>query len=423
MKLSQLITKTRKDAPAEEESQNAQLLIRAGYIHKEMAGVYSYLPLGKIVIEKISQIVREEMNKIGGSEVLMSTLQNKELWEATDRWDDKKIDNWFKTQLANGTEVGIGLTHEEPLINAAKSFISSYKDLPIYPYQIQTKFRNELRAKSGLMRGREFLMKDLYSFSRSQEEHDKFYEEVMPQAYFAVYRRLGLGDITYKTFASGGYFSKYSMEFQTLSKMGEDTIYLDKTKKLAVNREVYNDEVLANLGLNKGSLEEVRAVEVGNIFPLGTRLSDALGLKFTDENGQRQSVVMGSYGIGISRLMGLLAEHFADEKGLIWPMAVAPYDVYLIRLGNTPEVIKAAEEAYAALTAAGVGVLYDDRGERAGSSFADSDLIGLPWRLIVSDKTIVAKTYELKSRSENNDPKLLKLDEVISLLTKEIQVL
>ncbi len=418
MRISQLITKTRKDAPADEESRNAQLLIRAGYIHKEMAGVYSYLPLGKMVIEKISQVVREEMNKIGGNEVLMSTLQNKELWEATDRWDDKKIDNWFKTRLANGTEVGIGLTHEEPLINAAKSFINSYKDLPIYPYQIQTKFRNELRAKSGLMRGREFLMKDLYSFSRSQQEHDKFYDDIITKAYMAVYDRLGLGDITFKTFASGGYFSKYSMEFQTISEVGEDTIYLHKTKKIAINKEVYTDEVLADLGLQKSELEEVRAVEVGNIFPLGSRFSDSLGLKFTDEEGQRQSVVMGSYGIGISRLMGLLAEHFADEKGLAWPAAVAPFDVYLIRLGDNREVIDAAEEAYSILTEAGAGVLYDDRGERAGSSFADSDLIGLPWRMVVSDKTIDKGVYELKPRSGDENPKLLKLNDAVSLLTK-----
>ncbi len=417
MKRSELFIKTRKQAPADETALNAQLLTRAGYIHKEMAGVYSYLPLGKLVLDKISQIAREEMDKIGGNEVLMSTLQNKELWEATDRWDDKKIDNWFKSQLVNGTEVGIGLTHEEPLVNAMKAFVQSYKDLPAYPYQIQNKFRNELRAKSGLLRGREFLMKDLYSFSRTQAEHDKFYDQIAPKAYMEVYKRLGIGDITFRCFASGGYFSKYSMEFQTVSPIGEDTIYLDRAKGMAVNKEVYSPEVLQDLGLKKEDLEEVKAVEVGNIFPLGSRFSDALGLYYADEQGKRQSVVMGSYGIGISRLVGLLAEHFADERGLAWPESVAPFKVYLAALSDSPEIVKAADEAYKRLTAAGVGVLYDNREVRAGEMFADADLIGLPWRLVVSEKTITDGGFELKSRQGDLEPKLVSIDEVITTLT------
>ncbi|HET9850845.1 MAG TPA: aminoacyl--tRNA ligase-related protein [Candidatus Saccharimonadales bacterium] len=419
MRRSQLFIKTKKQAPADETAKNAQLLIRAGYIHKEMAGVYSYLPLGKIVIEKISQIVREEMNKIGGLEVLMSTLQNKEIWEITGRWDDKKVDNWFKTKLANGTDVGVGLTHEEPLINAIKNFVSSYKDLPIYPYQIQTKFRNELRAKSGLMRGREFLMKDLYSFSRSQKEHDKFYNDIAPNAYFEVYRRLDLGDITYKTFASGGYFSKFSLEFQTLSEVGEDTIYLDKTKRLAVNKEVYSDEVLNDLGLSKDGLEEVKAVEVGNIFPLGSGYSDALGLYFTDEHGQRQSVIMGCYGIGVSRLAGLLAEHFADERGLVWPVSVAPYAVYLACLEDKPEVKKLSDSVYSELTSAGISVLYDDRDERPGEKFADADLLGMPLRLIVSEKSIAGGGLELKSRTKD-DTQIVPADSVKQLIVDRL---
>lgn len=402
MRRSELFIKTRHSAPADEQSKNAQLLIRAGFIHKEMAGVYSYLPLGKRVLDNIANIVREEMNDIGGSEVLMSTLQNKDLWQATDRWDDKKVDNWFKTKLANGTEVGVGLTHEEPLINAMRAFVNSYKDLPAYPYQIQTKFRNELRAKSGLMRGREFMMKDLYSFSRSQEEHDKFYEKTAVEAYFKVYKRLGIGDITYKTFASGGYFSKYSLEFQTLSDVGEDTIYLDKPKGLAINKEILSDEVLADHGLKKDDLEEVKAVEVGNIFPLGSKYSDALELYYTDEQGERRSVVMGSYGIGISRLMGLLAEHFADESGLVWPEAIAPFKVYLCRLGDEATVIEAADQLYDKLQAEGIEVLYDDRGARAGEQFADADLMGIPFRILLSDKSLEQGGAELKKRTENN---------------------
>lgn len=397
MRRSNLFIKTRKEAPADEESKNAQLLIRAGYIHKEMAGVYSYLLFGKIVIDKISQIIREEMNAIGGNEVLMSTLQNKDLWERTNRWDDAVVDNWFKTKLAGGTEVGIGLSHEEPLTNMLKGFVNSYKDLPAYPYQIQTKFRNELRAKSGLMRGREFLMKDLYSFSRNQAEHDEYYEKVT-NAYLKIYNRLGIGDITYKTFASGGIFSQFSHEFQTLSHVGEDTIYIDERQRFAVNKEVYTDEVLQQLGLDKDLLQERRAVEVGNIFSLGTKFSNPLNVYFTDEQGQKQEVLMGSYGIGVSRLMGLLAEHFADDKGLVWPENVAPFKVYLARIGGEQDVIAAADELYEQLKSMGIEVLYDDRDVRAGEMFADADLIGLPSRIVISAKTISSQSCELKRR-------------------------
>jgi prolyl-tRNA synthetase len=418
MKRSELFIKTRKEVPADETSKNAQLLIRAGYIHKEMAGVYSFLPLGKMVADKITGIVREEMNAIGGQEILMSTLQNKELWELTDRWDDAKVDNWFKTKLLNGTEVGVGLSHEEPIANMLKNFVNSYKDLPSYIYQFQTKFRNELRAKSGLLRGREFLMKDLYSFCKNQQEHDEFYEKAIA-AYFKVYQRVGIGDITYKTYASGGYFSGgFSHEFQTISDIGEDTIYLDETKKIAINKEIYTQETLAKIGLDKSALVEKKAVEVGNIFTLGDRYSEPMGLFFTDEKGMSHPVFMGCYGLGISRLIGLLAEHFADDKGLIWPASVAPFKVYLIRLGEEQEVIQAAEDAYKQLTSAGVGVLYDDRGVRAGEMFADADLMGLPHRLVVSKNSLQAGGFELKSRTQDEKLTLVK-DSLIEKIVKE----
>jgi prolyl-tRNA synthetase len=399
MRRSQLFIKTRHESPADEEALNAQLLIRAGYIHKEMAGVYSYLTLGKRVLDNIANIIREEMNAIGGNEVLMSTLQNKELWEATGRWDDKKVDNWFKTKLANGTEVGIGLSHEEPLTNALKQFVSSYKDLPVYPYQIQNKFRNELRAKSGLMRGREFLMKDLYSYSRTEDEHKEFYEKVA-DAYMKIYSRLGLGDITYRTFASGGIFSEFSDEFQTLSHVGEDTIYLDEARRVGVNKEVYTDEILAKLGLDKNTLTEERAVEVGNIFSLGTKYADDLDLHFIDEKDEKRSIIMGCYGIGVSRLMGLLAEHFADELGLAWPKNISPFDVCLVRLGDSEQIVKNADEIYSRLTDSGISVLYDDRDERAGAKLVDADLMGIPLRLVVSDKTLAQNSIEIKKRTD-----------------------
>ncbi|MDB5164376.1 MAG: prolyl-tRNA synthetase [Candidatus Saccharibacteria bacterium] len=399
MKLSQYFVKTSKNVPADETARNAQLLIQAGFIHKEMAGVYAYLPLGLRVIDNIKQIVREEMNAIGGQEVQMTTLQPKDIWEKTDRWDDKKVDNWFKTKLTNGTELGVGLTHEEPIVDAISSYISSYKDLPFSVYQIQSKFRNELRAKSGLLRGREFIMKDMYSLARNQEEHEKLYEQVA-EAYHAVYKRLGLGDSTYRTYADGGIFTeRFSDEFQTLSDIGEDTIYLDEAKGVAINKEVYTDENLAKLGLNKQDLVEKKAIEVGNIFPLETKYTDALDVYYTDEDGQKQSIIMGCYGIGVSRLMGVIAEHFADDKGLVWPDNVAPAKVYLVRIGASDEVVKQADALYEHLTSNGIDVLYDDRDMRPGEKFADADLLGIPYRIVVSDKTVAADTYELKART------------------------
>lgn len=396
MRISKLFTKTSKEAPADEVSKNAQLLIRAGFVYKELAGVYTYLPLGKIVLDKIVQIIREEMNAVGGQEMSLTALQSKEPWVASGRWSDEVMDVWFKTKLANGSEAGLAPTHEEPLTRIMKNFIHSYKDLPAYPYQFQTKFRNELRSKSGLMRGREFLMKDLYNFSLNREEHEKFYEK-MTEAYNRVFERLGIGDITYKTFASGGSFSKYSHEFQTISTVGEDKIYVHEAKKIAINQEVYNDEVLADLGINKDELIEKKAIEVGNIFTLGTKFSDALDLKYADENGEIKPVFMGSYGIGPSRVMGLLAEHFSDDKGLVWPKNVAPFKVYLVGIGGD-EAIKCADKLYEDLNNMGIEVIYDDRDVRPGQKFADSELMGIPYRVTVSDRLLASNEYEIVER-------------------------
>ena len=411
MRLSTLFTQTSKTAPADEVAKNAQLLIRAGFIYKEMAGVYAYLPLGKRVLDKIINIVREEMNAVGGQEVSLTALQQKDVWEQSGRWSHEVMDVWFKTKLQNGTELGLAPTHEEPLTQLMKSYISSYKDLPVYPYQFQIKFRNELRSKSGLMRGREFWMKDLYSFSRNVEEHEAFYERVT-EAYHRVYARLGIGDITYKTFASGGSFSKFSHEFQTLSDVGEDIIYVHEAKNLAINEEVYNDEVLANLGISRDELVEKKAVEVGNIFTLGTKYSDALNLNFTDEDGVSKPVFMGSYGIGPSRLMGLIAEHFADDKGLVWPEQVAPAKFYLLQIGGETSKNQ-ADELYKNLTARGIEVIYDDRDERPGTKFADAALMGIPQRLTVSDRLLEQNKLELTER-KSGQTTLLTVDELIA---------
>jgi prolyl-tRNA synthetase len=410
MKRSQLFTKTRKDAPSDEVARNAQLLIRAGFIHKEMAGVYAYLPLGLKVIENIKQIVREEMNAVGGQELAMTTLQPKEIWEKTDRWDDAKVDNWFKTKLANGTELGVGLTHEEPIVDTLRDYVNSYKDLPFSVYQIQTKFRNELRAKSGLLRGREFLMKDMYSFARNQTEHEAIYEKTVT-AYHKVYDRLGLGSITYRTYADGGIFtSRFSDEFQTISEVGEDTIYVDEAKKVAINKEIMTDENLEKLGLNKETLVEKRGVEVGNTFHLESKYTDTLDVFYNDENGQKQSIVAGCYGIGISRLMGVIAEHFADDKGLVWPDNIAPFRVYLVQIGDVSEQ---AQSVYDALQNAGITVLWDDRDDRPGVKFADAELIGLPHRIVVSDK--LDGQVEYQSRTDSNQ-ELLTIEALVAKL-------
>jgi len=387
MKYTELFTKTRKEAPTDEVSRNAELLIRGGYIHKEMAGVYSYLPLGLRVLKKIENIIREEMNALGGQEVLLTTLQDPAVWKKSGRWDGAAVDNWFKSELKNGNEVGIANTHEEPLAHLLKQHVSSYRDFPIYIYQIQTKFRNELRAKSGIMRGREFLMKDMYSFSRTEEEFGAFYEKCA-EAYQAIFKRVGIGAITYRTIAAGGSFTTgHTHEFQTVSLAGEDTIYVDEKKNRAVNKEVYTDDVLREYGFNKNDLVEKKSIEVGNIFPLGTKYSEAVGLRFKDELGVEQPVIMGSYGIGLGRLMGTITEVLSDEKGIIWPESVAPFQYHLIEMNSSnADVRTCAEKLYATLCKNGVEVLYDNREASAGVKFADADLLGIPQQIIVGEK-------------------------------------
>ena len=411
MKLSQSFAKTTKTTPADEVSRSAKFLLRAGYIYKEMAGVYDYLPLGMRTLDKIIQIIREEMNSIGGEELRMTSLQPKAVWEASGRWDDDVMDVWFKTKLNAGGELGLAPTHEEPLTRLMKSYISSYKDLPRYVYQFQTKFRNELRAKSGIMRTREFMMKDLYSFSTDREQHLDFYERCA-QTYLKIFDRLGIGDSTFRTFASGGSFSKFSDEFQTLCDAGEDIIYLDREKKIAVNEEVYNDETLKQLGLKADELEKCKAAEVGNIFTLGYKYTDALDLCYNDEDGKRQKVFMGSYGIGPSRVMGVIAEKLSDDKGLVWPEEIAPYKYYLVGIGETGE--QKAAELHAKSPE---NIIWDDRKTaRTGEKFADADLMGIPYRAVVSEKTLADDKVEIKNR-RTGETKLLTLNEFISKLS------
>ena len=398
MRQSQLFTKTRKEAPADETSKNAELLIRAGYVHKEMAGVYAYLPLGLRVLEKIKTIVREEMNAIGGQELIMTSLQRKELWERTDRWSDENVDVWFKSTLKAGGEVGFGWSHEEPIGEMMKAYIGSYKDLPLYVYQFQTKLRNELRAKSGVMRGREFVMKDMYSFCQGEEDHTAFYTATM-DAYMRVYKRLGLGDDTFVTFASGGAFTQFSHEFQTICDAGEDVVYINREKNIAINSEVLNEETLTKLGVTREELTEVKTAEVGNIFNFGRQKAESLGLTYKNEAGENIPVWMGSYGIGVTRLIGVLVEKLADEKGIVLPKVVAPYHVHLVLLNQQDDEVKDwADGIYASLVKGGAEVLYDDRDVTTGHKFADSDLIGIPERVVVSKRAKEEGRFEVVTR-------------------------
>jgi len=413
MKQSQLFTKVQKDVPKDEVSINAQLLIKAGFVNKEMAGAYSYLPLGLRVLNKISNIIREEMNEAGGQEIFMTVLQDKETWEKTGRWDDKVVDNWFKTSLKNGTELGLGFTHEEAIAKIMKNYVSSYKDLPFYAYQIQTKFRNEPRAKAGLMRGREFMMKDLYSFSRDQKEHEEFYEK-MKDVYMKVFTRLGMGDKTYVTISSGGSFSKYSYEFQTLSEAGEDVVYIiDEEKRMAVNKDDLNDEVVKDFGLKlkKDELVGKKSIEVGDIYNLGYKYSEAFNLTYRNAKGKDEKVFMGSYGMSPSRLMGAVVELNHDEKGIIWPENVAPFKVHLISLKQDEK----AQEIYNALLKKNMEVLFDDRDVSAGAKFAESDIIGIPYRVVVSEKSLQAGGVEFKKRAEEKS-EIVKIEEIIERL-------
>lgn len=412
MRQSKLFTKTRKEAPADEVSKNAELLIRGGFIHKEMAGVYSYLPLGLRVLKKIENIIREEMDAIGGIEMRTSVLQNKEIWEKSNRWNDEVVDNWFKTELKNGGEVGLSFTNEEAHSNILKQYVNSYKDLPIYPYDFKNIFRNETRSKSGILRGREFYWKALYSFSKDETEHNEFYEK-SKTAYKNIFNRVGIGHLTYMTFASGGTFSKFSHEFQTLTGAGEDIIYVEENKSIAVNKEVYTDEILHSLGLKKEDLVEKRSVEVGNIFSLGTKFSAPFDLKYRNENGEEKLVIMGSYGIGLGRLMGTIVEVLSDDKGIVWPVSVAPFALHLLILGDDDAVSVEANKIYESLVKAGVEVLFDDRMDMsAGEKFSDADLLGIPWRAVVSARSMKENGIELKKRAEEKG-KIVTIDELL----------
>lgn len=419
MKQSHLFTKTRKEVPTDEVSRNAELLIRGGFVHKEMAGVYSFLPLGLRVLRKIENIIREEMNKVGGQEILMSSFQPKENWEKTGRWET--MTDLYKVSDTSGREVALGPTHEEIVVPILKNYVTSFKDFPLAIYQIQNKFRMELRAKSGILRGREFIMKDMYSFHTSEEDFEEFYEK-MKDVYKTIFKKVGIGHITYPTFASGGTFSKYSHEFQTITSAGEDTIYIDEESGVALNKEVMNDEVLGQLGFlaKKEKLVEHKSIEVGNIFDLKTKYSKPFDLSFADGKGQKHDVLMGCYGIGLGRLMGTVVEALSDDKGIVWPESIAPFSIHLLALGEDEKIFKEANKVYENLIKNGVEVLFDDRtGISAGEKFAEADLLGIPYRVVVSERSMKESGVELKNRTDDKKGKIVTKEELLKICLKK----
>lgn len=411
MKLSQLFTKTTRENPKDEVSVNAQLLERGGFVYKNSAGIYSYLPLGWRVLQKIANIIREEMNAVSGQEMFMPALVEKKYLDVTDRWN---VDVGFDAYDKSGKPVGfvLGWSHEDILTAMATKYVSSYKDLPFAAYQIQTKFRNEPRAKSGLLRGREFMMKDLYSFHSSEDDLYRYYEEVKG-AYHKIFHRCGLKSIY--TLAAGGVFTASNThEFQVLSPVGEDTIYVCGQCGYAENNEISKLKSGDQCPKCKGKITEEKSIEVGNIFPLGTKYSKPYNLQFINEKGEKKFVVMGSYGIGVGRLMGAVVEVHHDERGILWPESIAPFAVHLICLDEA--VKKESDKVYKDLTQKGIEVLYDDRMDRmAGEKFADADLIGIPTRLVVSKKTVANNKIEIKKRQEK-ESKMVTMSEIYEML-------
>jgi prolyl-tRNA synthetase len=430
MRFSKLVTKTQKNISSEDPSRNAQLLTQAGFVRRLIAGVYSYMPLGIRTLANIENIIREEMNNLGAQEILMPALQPRDIWDQTGRWD--KIDVLFKLKGAGDRDLALGPTHEEVVTPLIGAYLHSYRDLPktegdnnsLAVFQIQTKFRNEARAKSGILRGREFRMKDMYSFHTSQADLDAFYERAT-NAYVRVFERCGLGAHTILTYASGGAFSKFSHEFQTITPSGEDVIY-KVSDDVALNKEVVDDEsVKAEFmqGRDLADLEEVKAIEVGNIFKLGTKFTDAFKVAFADADGTTKSIYMGCYGIGPSRVMGTIAECLSDEKGMVWPVEVAPFKVHLVSLARTPDEIGQVDAIYQQFVDEGVDVLYDDRPDmQAGAKLADADLMGMPVRVVVSPRTLKDGNAEIKLRSSDKS-ELVPTSDVVSKSKSTLQAL
>lgn len=409
---SKLFTKTTKEFPKGEISKSTQFLIKAGFVDKLGAGIYTFLPLGLRVLDKIEKIITEEMEGVSGQRISMPALIPRKNWQQTGRW--KNFDSLFRLKGKGKMEYGLGATHEEVVVPLIKKYVSSYRDLPLAVFQIQDKFRDELRVKSGLLRTREFLMKDLYSFHTSEKDLESYYEKVK-KAYLRIFKKLEISDKTYLTLASGGTFSKHSHEFQTITSAGEDIIYVCSKCKVALNKELIKGKAKC-WQCGKALSEKAKAIEIANIFKLKDKYTKPFDFRFTDKNGQKKLVVMGCYGIGLPRLMGAVVEISHDKKGIIWPESIAPYKFHLVPVGESREVKKTADSIYKSLQKAKQEVIYDDRqGRSIGEKFADCDLIGVPYRLVVSEKSLEKDCLEVKKRDKEG-VKLVKIKKLSQLV-------
>lgn len=406
MRRSEAFIKTQKETPADADSINAALLTRGGFVKKHMAGAYALLPLGLKTYKKIENIVREELNSIGAQELLMNVLQPKELWEETNRW--KEIE---EVMYKVGSDIGLAPTHEEQITDIVRGKVSSYKELPLSFYQFQVKFRNEPRAKSGLLRGREFLMKDMYSFHATEDDFEVYYQRVIV-AYKKIFSRMGLE--TKLVAASGGMFSKYSHEFQVICPTGEDTVYVCDKCDFAENIEIAKVKNGDKCSKCDGRIREEKSIEVANIFPLKDKFSSTMGAKILDAEGKEQNIIMGCYGIGMTRAIATIVEIYNDTRGILWPQNVSPYQVNLISLGKNTE----CDKIYENLTKEGIEVLYDDREEiTAGEKFADADLIGCPYRVIISEKSLAAGGAEISTRKDSKNGTIIPIEDIIKKIT------
>lgn len=395
LQMSQNSFKTMKNQLSSADNESTKYLLQAWYIRQELAGAFNFLPLGLKVLNNIKKVITRNLETLWAQEILMSSLGAKEKWEKTGR---AGIDILFKVPFSESKDKYnfLNPTHEEIVTPLMSEFINSYKDLPMAVFQTQTKFRNEKRAKSGILRGREFLMNDMYSFHVDQKSLDEMYEKVI-EVYKNIFKELWIWEDTYLTYASWGAFSKYSHEFQTLTLLGEDSIYVDKKNKIALNKEIVDDESVKE-EFKDNIFEEARGSEVGNIFKLGTKFTDAFDVNYIDKDGQKRRVYMWCYGIGVSRTMWIIAEKFLDEKWLVRPENIAPYDYYVIRIGDE-QVDVEAKKTIEILENAGKTVIYDDRDIGFWQKAKDADLLWIPKRIIVSEKTLAQGGVEYKSRT------------------------
>ncbi len=376
-----------------------KIAVKGGYIYQTFQGGYTLTPLGWSVVRKIENIIREEMNAIDGQEMLMPVVCGADLWKETGRYDS--MDNIAKFKSRSGADYVICPTHEEVVTDYARSVIKSYRQMPFMVYQIQTKFRDELRVRAGLIRTREFIMKDGYSFHETQEDLEKYYKRCF-DAYYKIYKRCGLKNVTDVMSATGDMGGKIAHEFQLINEMGEDTLYICDCGFRA-NKELEETDSTVCPKCGK-TLNKVRGIEIGNIFQLGKKYTDSMHMTYTAEDGTEKTPIMGCYGIGVSRVMAAIIEESADDNGPIWNMETAPFAVEVIGLTDKEgKTLPKAEEIYNNLKSAGVEVLLDTRDNRAGEKFADADLISAPIRLIVSAKNMAQNQIEVKYRVNNYD--------------------